>query len=141
MDMIPKVLAYIIRPGPVDQEVLVFRHRDHPEAGVQVPGGTIDEGELPVDALHREILEETGLRSLRVVKMVAREAFHATWRNEWQERHVFHVEAPVECPDAWTHKVTSGLEDAGLVFTFSWMPISEATEILQWGQGLWLTKL
>jgi len=139
--VIPKVLAYITREGPAGREVLVFRHRDHPEAGVQIPGGTIDAGETPVDALHREILEETGLKSLRVIRQVAKEPFHATWRNEWQERNVFHLEAPAGCPGTWTHSVTSGQEDKGLVFVFSWMTLADAAEMLQWGQGQWLDRL
>lgn len=139
--MIPKVLAYIVRHGPAGKELLVFRHLDHPEAGVQVPGGTIDEGEAPVDALHREVHEETGLQSIRVIKQVAKEPFHATWRNEWQERHVFHVEAPPGSPDTWTHTVTAGLEDTGLILIFSWMPLAGAAEMLQWGQGQWLDRL
>jgi hypothetical protein len=38
-----KVLAYITRNS--SREVLVFDHRDKPQAGVQVPAGTVDEGE------------------------------------------------------------------------------------------------
>ena len=32
-------------------EILVFEHKDNPEAGLQVPGGTIEEDELVIDAL------------------------------------------------------------------------------------------
>jgi 8-oxo-dGTP pyrophosphatase MutT (NUDIX family) len=37
-----------------------FDHRDHPEAGTQVPAGRVHEGESLIDAAIREILEETG---------------------------------------------------------------------------------
>lgn len=139
--MIQKVLAYVVRNGSGDREVLVFRHLDHPDAGIQIPGGTIDPGESPLDALHREVKEESGLASLRVVAKVAQSPFHATWRNEWQERHVFHVEAPETCPDEWVHVVSSGEEDKGLRFAFVWMPLAKAQEELQWGQGEWLGQL
>ena len=40
---------------------MVFTHRDIPEAGVQVPAGTVEEGETLDAAVLREVHEETGL--------------------------------------------------------------------------------
>ena len=34
----------------------------HPERGWEFPGGRVEEGERPEDAMHRELLEETGRR-------------------------------------------------------------------------------
>ena len=45
--MIQKVLAYIIQ----DEKLLVFKHRDYPDAANQVPAGSIDEGESPETAV------------------------------------------------------------------------------------------
>ena len=42
--------------------LFVFDHRDHPEAGTQVPAGGVEPGEAVVDAAIREVEEETGLR-------------------------------------------------------------------------------
>lgn len=136
--MIPKVLAYITRDGTAGREVLVFRHRDHPDAGVQVPGGTVDPGESLIDALIREVEEETGLQNLVVEGQVAKAPFHAEWRNEWQERNVFHLVAPASVPDSWTHAVTAGEEDAGLVYEFFWLGLAAAQSLLAGGQGQWL---
>jgi 8-oxo-dGTP pyrophosphatase MutT (NUDIX family) len=58
-----KVYAYITR----GDQLLVFRHIDFPGAGIQTPGGTIEEGEEPEDAVLREAVEETGLVKLRLV--------------------------------------------------------------------------
>ena len=55
-----KVLAYITH----QQKLLVFSHPYAPEAGIQVPAGTIEEGEVPEHAVLREAFEETGLTDL-----------------------------------------------------------------------------
>lgn len=138
--VIPKVLAYITRQGGTCREVLVFRHDEHPEAGIQVPAGTVADGESLQEALQREVLEETGLH-LDVGSPVAKSLFHADWRGEWQERNVFHIESGLGIPDHWIHVVSSGGEDAGLRLVFSWLPVREAEMALRWGQGEWLKLL
>ncbi|MEM6372078.1 MAG: NUDIX hydrolase [Pseudomonadota bacterium] len=55
---------YTLRPGayavlPRDGAVLLTCQFD-PEADIQLPGGGIDPGESPIQALHREVYEETG---------------------------------------------------------------------------------
>ena len=62
MEIKRKVLAYITKDDHDERKILVFEHKDHPEAGLQVPGGTIEEDESLIDALFREIEEETGIR-------------------------------------------------------------------------------
>ncbi|MBO1911128.1 NUDIX domain-containing protein, partial [Microvirga sp. 3-52] len=55
-----QVLAYITRGEEPNWEILVFKQKDNPDAGIQVPGGTIESDEFIIDALYREIEEETG---------------------------------------------------------------------------------
>jgi 8-oxo-dGTP pyrophosphatase MutT (NUDIX family) len=62
---IQKVYAYITSP---EGQLLVFEHVDFPEAGVQVPGGTVEVGESVDAAVIREAEEETGLSDLFMVK-------------------------------------------------------------------------
>lgn len=57
---------YTLRPGayallPRDG-VLLLTCQMQPEPDLQLPGGGIDPGESPLQALHREVLEETGWR-------------------------------------------------------------------------------
>ena len=57
---------YKIRPGvyvilPRDGHLLLT-HQTEPEPELQLPGGGIDPGESPLQALHREVIEETGWR-------------------------------------------------------------------------------
>ena len=60
--VISKVFAYITHRN----RLLVFRHTDFPEAGIQVPAGTLKTNEDLVAAVLREAQEETGLRELTV---------------------------------------------------------------------------
>jgi 8-oxo-dGTP pyrophosphatase MutT (NUDIX family) len=61
---IGKVTAFITRDGAHGRELLVFTH---PDAGIQVPAGTMEHGETPEIAVLREAFEETGLTDLRIV--------------------------------------------------------------------------
>ena len=55
-----RVYAYSTHAG----RFLVFEHPDHPDAGIQVPAGTVKSGESPNEAVLREAREETGLSGL-----------------------------------------------------------------------------
>ena len=49
--------AVLWREGQV-----LLTHQNEPSPEFQLPGGGIDPGESPVQALHREVMEETGWR-------------------------------------------------------------------------------
>jgi 8-oxo-dGTP pyrophosphatase MutT (NUDIX family) len=61
---IGKVTAFITRDSAQGRELLVFTH---PDAGIQVPAGTMEAGETPEIAVLREVSEETGLTAVRLV--------------------------------------------------------------------------
>ncbi|WP_138466298.1 NUDIX domain-containing protein [Poseidonocella sp. HB161398] len=57
-------VSYRLRPGAyavllAGRDVLLT-HQMEPEPEFQLPGGGIDPGESPLQALHREVMEETG---------------------------------------------------------------------------------
>jgi ADP-ribose pyrophosphatase YjhB (NUDIX family) len=120
--MVRKAYAYISREADHASAVLVFRHRDAPEAGIQVPRGTVDSGEDPAATVVREVCEECGLCEARLIGLLARdvEAQPDDPTQNW-ERFFFHLVAP-NAPDEWEHTVTGAGEDNGLVFTFFWLP-------------------
>jgi len=66
-DTLEKVTAFITRPGPCGVELLLFQH---PNAGIQLPAGTVEEEEPYRDAALREAAEETGLQQLSVVALI-----------------------------------------------------------------------
>lgn len=65
--IIRKVTAFITRETPDSRQLLVFQH---PNAGVQLPAGTVDEGESSDVAVIREACEETGLCDLTLIGLL-----------------------------------------------------------------------
>lgn len=65
--MLEKVVAFITRTGSSGQELLLFRH---PYAGIQIPAGTVEEGEVLEQAALREACEETGLCNLDIIHYI-----------------------------------------------------------------------
>ena len=53
-------------------EVLLLKHRFRPGSGWGLPGGFLEKGEQPVDALRRELCEEIGLEVEEVEIFAAR---------------------------------------------------------------------
>ncbi|MEM4780010.1 MAG: NUDIX domain-containing protein [Halalkalicoccus sp.] len=116
-----KAYAYVTRPNGDGRQLLVFRERAAPDAGVQVPKGGIDEHEAPGQAVRRELWEEAGLEHDRPVFHLASDRYR---REDGKRvaRHFFHF--PVEeTRDEWDHEVTGDGEDSGLVYELFWQPL------------------
>ena len=134
-----KVLAYVTR----GEELLVFRHRDFPDAGLQVPAGAIEEGEDPQDAALREVREESGLTDVRVVGFLGRYLHNAApHRDEAHDRYVYHLELAGPAEQSWLHYETDP-SDGGppIAFSFFWMSLRDPELRLAGGQGDLLHKL
>lgn len=134
--MIHKVIAYITRNE--NAQLLVFDHRDHADAGTQVPAGTVEDGEAVEAALWREVQEESGLTAeqLRLVRKLA-ERMDDAGRTT---RHIFHLAALADLPKTWAHSVQGAGDDNGLVFIYRWETLPLKIE-LSGLQGRWLTEL
>lgn len=123
-----KAIAYIFRNNKT--EILVFDHRDIPEAGTQVVGGTIEANEDFKEALAREIFEESGLiiHPSMMIK-IGESTYHRQDTPELNHRHYFSIETE-GLPETWQHTVESSGLDNGMVFEFFWLPLKEAKDIL-----------
>lgn len=131
-----KVIAYITR----GDELLVFREPDYPHVGLQVPGGTVEPGEVLEEALKREVLEETGLTQWRVVEFLGSRRVRTDYgRKEW---HFYHLEITGEVPETWRHyEEFSGWEAGPIAFDFEWVKLSEQVPKLPRGQAGLLNRL
>ena len=63
-EAVGKVTAFITREASEGRQLLVFTH---PNAGVQLPAGTMEAGETPEIAMLREVQEETTLTAVEIV--------------------------------------------------------------------------
>jgi 8-oxo-dGTP pyrophosphatase MutT (NUDIX family) len=112
-----RVVAYVLR----GRELLVFDHRDFPDAGTQVPAGTVDDDEAPALAVIREVHEETGVDARLVRELGVTDAVAP--RGEPRRNYFFEL-ATDEPRDAWEHVVHGGGGDDGLVFVCRLVPIT-----------------
>jgi 8-oxo-dGTP pyrophosphatase MutT (NUDIX family) len=106
-----RVVVYVER----GRELLVFEHRDHPEARTQVPAGGVDGGEDIVAAVAREVAEETGVTLVSKPRLLGTHD-HLDGLGRPATSHFFRMDAPPDVPDRWEHVVTGRGEDADLVF-------------------------
>lgn len=134
-----KVLAYIFRVTDLSNEILVFTHRDMPEAGIQVVGGTVENGEDLICALKREISEESGifLDENTIFQKIGESLYQRKDKPELNIRHYFSFYTS-ELKDSWSHCVESTGEDNQLIFDFFWLPVDEACLKLTGNMGEFL---
>lgn len=139
--VIQKVVAYITH----GDRLLVFRHTEHPEAGIQVPGGTLEPGESPDEAVLREAQEETGLDALEIRALLGvQEIDLAQFGLEGlQRRYVYHLELRGGAPDTWLHyeSTPSDGTPGPIEFEFFWVRFPDEVPELAGDQGEFLGRL
>lgn len=125
-----KVMAYITHRG----RLLVFRQPDFPEAGIQVPGGTLEPGETPDAAVLREAFEETGLPDLVLVRFLGDVVFDGRprGRDEFHHRHFYHLIRAEEPPETWDHaeRLPSDGYPEPIAFELWWAPLDAVPELI-----------
>lgn len=112
---------YVTREQAGVRQLLVFT-QDGSEAGIQVPGGGIEDHETPLEGMRQEILEEAGLSSYTFMRYLAVDVREAVLDGAplRYERHFFWLSVE-DMPDTWDHHVTGNGEDKDMIFHYYWM--------------------
>lgn len=116
-----KVIAYVVK----EDQLMVFTQTDFPEAGVQVPAGTVDEGEDTSDAILREVYEESGLKEVHIVEFLGTYQYDMSpYRNEIQERYVYHLKLSQPTLSKWRHyEIHPSTSGVPIAFDFYWVKL------------------
>ena len=137
-----KAFAYITNA----RRLLVFEHPDHPDAGIQVPAGTIEPGEDPADAVLREAHEETGLAGLKLAAFLGECEYGMAdfGINETHHRYFYHLLSEEVSPETWMHFETNarvGDDQSPIRFRLYWVQFPGGVPNLIAGHGQMLDKL
>ncbi|WP_210471498.1 NUDIX domain-containing protein [Sporosarcina sp. 6E9] len=126
-----QVLAYITRGEEPNWEILVFKQKDNPDAGIQVPGGTIESDEFIIDALYREIEEETGItrENLELKGKVIKNKYFPEHKNKIYERTIFHLSYIGDNDEKWEYIVKGNGRDEGMTFCHRFVPVDQIPEL------------
>ncbi|MFE6766675.1 NUDIX domain-containing protein [Streptomyces sp. NPDC057689] len=134
-----RVAAYVVRHRTVP-ELLVFDHVGMPEAGTQVPAGGVEAGEALDDAVLREVAEESGLLSARLVRQIVVEDKPHPDTGQPRLTSFFYLQASDDTPDAWIHDVQGDGDDAGLRFGYRFLPLPLERPLAD-DQDVWLDRI
>lgn len=120
----PEAAMAVVIDDAGENVLLSWRHRFVPDVwNYELPGGLVDPGETPEQAVAREILEETGYRPRSLTSAVQFEPMVGMLRSR---HHVF---------------VARGAEPAGSPIeanegTFEWVPLVKVPELIASGTVL-----
>lgn len=132
MSYTERVVAYVTRERAARRELLVFDHRDFPEAGTQVPAGRLEPGEDLETGLVRELHEEAGLDDVQIVRKLGEFGGEYLGHGAGYRNHAYELAAPAAA-ETWEHEVFGDGDDAGLVFVYRWEPLTG--ELRLWGRN------
>ena len=139
--VIRKAFAYITN----GHRLLVFSHPDSPEAGIQVPAGTMLPDERPEDAVLREAYEETNLADLSIESFLGEQMRDLAdfGRDEIHHRYFYHLRCPGEPPATWRHGEFNPSDGSapGIAFEFFWATLPDGVPELTADHGKFLPQL
>lgn len=119
----------VLRAGSTEPELLITRISPigFPAGGWALPGGGVDHGESPHDAVRREVWEETGLR-VTVARLVDVHSHHAVAAGRgdvYEDYHGVHLIYACEVDDVEDPHVVEQDSTTDLAV---WLPLSEVTD-------------
>lgn len=115
-----RVYAYITQ----GDRLLLLEHPEHPEAGLQVPGGTVEEHETPDAAVLREVKEETNLQDVELLMFLGDEVvdMRPFGMPERQHAWYYHLNCREETSETWTHQESHSVAEP-IPFRFYWVSL------------------
>ena len=137
-----KVMAYITH----HHHLLVFRHPHAPEAGIQVPAGTVEEHEQAEGAVLREAYEETGLTHLALNCFLGEQERDMSdfGRDEVHSRRFYHLRCHGYPPTTWQHEECYHADSSAqkpILFEFFWALLPHGVPPLIADHGIMLPQL
>ncbi|GAA1046174.1 NUDIX hydrolase [Rothia amarae] len=128
--IVSKVMMYIF--DEKYDSILVFTQPQFPEAGLQIPAGTIEAEESVEHAAARELQEETGLGNSVGLSYFAVTYFDMQeFKDEVHIRHWFTGVYKSETPNSsWIYLENQGEDLPDLEYSYSWIPIEEAHHLI-----------
>ena len=124
----------------------MFDHIDVAAAGTQVPAGGIKPGESPEAAVVRELAEEAGVTTARLVRKLGEAWWQTEPENvpaglEEQVHHSFHLHVDDPGPDTYDWDDYDGGTAVVHRFRFRWVTLAEAATALWPAQQMWLASV
>jgi 8-oxo-dGTP diphosphatase len=136
-----KVFAYVTHTD----RLLVFSQPGAPEAGIQVPAGTVEAGEDPDAAVMREAFEETGLTGVRLVRFLGEQVRDMSTEglSAVHHRRFYHLQCEHQPPERWEHAelYPSDGSPGPIIFSFSWVRMPDEIPNLIADHGALLPRL
>ncbi len=135
-----KAFAYITH----GDRLLVFRHPHAPDAGIQVPAGTVEPGEPFEVAVLREAREETGLPDLTLAGFLGEQQrdLRDFGRDEIHHRHFYHLVCGGDPPATWEHLEPDPSDGSPPpLFAFFWARLPDGVPLLIADHGARLPEL
>jgi 8-oxo-dGTP pyrophosphatase MutT (NUDIX family) len=145
-----KAFAYVTHRDAAGEWLLIFSHPNAPAAGLQVPAGTLDDGEDPEAGALREAHEETGLTDLEVVAFLGEHLrdMRDVGRNELHHRFFFHLRCTGEPPERWyvredypSDQMAAGKVTDRPLFECFWVRLPDGVPPLTTDHGHFLPRL
>ncbi|WP_425147713.1 NUDIX hydrolase [Deinococcus sp.] len=134
-----RAVCYVTREAT---ELLVFEHdKSANDAGVQLPAGGLEPGETPAQAAAREALEETGLQTLSAPSYLGSCRWMRRDLGADQVWHYFQFSASAASPNVWTHTVTGGEDDTGMLFHLRFVSLCDPGLTPDFGSHEYLPEL
>jgi len=127
-----KVACYVTQGN----RLLIFDHPRYPEAGAQIPAGSMEPGESPEAAALRETREESGLQNLIVRADLGMKEYDLSplGRDEIHRRNYFHLECLEPTPDRWSsyEQTPSDGSPGPIELEFYWIALSGISPLSGW---------